>query len=136
MLITNCFTVKIKRVISDLIGVLYFVFHCTYDDQLDRRNNILFPHTKMFNFSKFKLLAVMFTLLVANLITTYQKIMKKKTVKSWTVSISSVGLFRHGESWLDIVISPICISVRCHNFLLFAALVFFHTRKIKYVVDP
>ena len=25
--------------ISDLIGVLYFVFHCTYDDQVDRRNS-------------------------------------------------------------------------------------------------
>ena len=26
-------------VISDLFGVLYFVFHCTYDDQVHRRNS-------------------------------------------------------------------------------------------------
>ena len=40
LLITNCFTVTIKSVISDLIGVLYlFCFHCTYDDQVDRRNS-------------------------------------------------------------------------------------------------
>ena len=26
--------------ISDLIGVLYFVFHCAYANQVDRRNNI------------------------------------------------------------------------------------------------
>ena len=25
--------------ISGLIGVLYLVFHCTYDDQVDRRNS-------------------------------------------------------------------------------------------------
>ena len=43
LLITNCLTVKIKGVISDLIGVLYlFCFHCTYDDRVDHRNNILF----------------------------------------------------------------------------------------------
>ena len=41
LLITNCFTITIKGVISDLIGVLYlFCFHCTYDDRVDRRNNI------------------------------------------------------------------------------------------------
>ena len=41
VLIKNCLTVKIKGVISDLIGVLYlFCFHCTYDDRVDRRNNI------------------------------------------------------------------------------------------------
>ena len=40
--ITNCFTITIKGVISDLIGVLYLLcFHCTYDDRVDRRNNIL-----------------------------------------------------------------------------------------------
>ena len=38
LLITNCFTITIKGVISDLIGVLYlFCFHCTYDDQVDRQ---------------------------------------------------------------------------------------------------
>ena len=25
--------------VSDLIGVLYFVFHCTYDDQVDWHNS-------------------------------------------------------------------------------------------------
>ena len=40
LLITNCFTVTIKDVISDLIGILYlFCFHCTYDDRVDRRNS-------------------------------------------------------------------------------------------------
>ena len=40
LLITNSFTVAIKGVISDLIGVLYlFCFHCTYDDRVDRRNS-------------------------------------------------------------------------------------------------
>ena len=37
----SCFTITIKGVISDLIGVLYlFCFHCTYDDRVDSRNNI------------------------------------------------------------------------------------------------
>ena len=32
---------KRQGVISDLIGVLYlYCFHCTYDDQVDLRNNI------------------------------------------------------------------------------------------------
>ena len=44
LLITNCFTITIKGVISDLIGVLYFCFHCTYDDRVDRRNNTIFSH--------------------------------------------------------------------------------------------
>ena len=40
LLITNCFTITIKGVISDLIGVLYlFCFHCTYDDRVGRRNS-------------------------------------------------------------------------------------------------
>ena len=42
LLITSCLTVKIKSVISDLIGVLsayLFCFHCTYDDRVDRRNS-------------------------------------------------------------------------------------------------
>ena len=40
LLITNCFTITIKGVISDLIGVLYlFCFHCTYDDRVDSRNS-------------------------------------------------------------------------------------------------
>ena len=39
---TNCFNEKIKSVISDLIGVLYlFCFHCTHDDQVDRRTSML-----------------------------------------------------------------------------------------------
>ena len=38
LLITYCFTVTTKGVISDLIGVLYlFCFHSTYDDRVDRR---------------------------------------------------------------------------------------------------
>ena len=38
--ITNCLTVTIKGVISDLLGVLYlFCFHCTYDDRLDGRDS-------------------------------------------------------------------------------------------------
>ena len=43
LLITNCLTVKIKGVISDLIGVLYFCLHCTYDDRVDRRNSMFVP---------------------------------------------------------------------------------------------
>ena len=41
--IQMCIRDRIKGVISDLIGVLYlFCFHCTYDDRVDRCNNIYF----------------------------------------------------------------------------------------------
>ena len=50
LLITNCFTVIIKGVISDLIGVLYlFCFHCTYDDRIDWRNNMNVVNIFFFN---------------------------------------------------------------------------------------